>query len=777
MRNVPISFTMWIAVALFVGCTSLLVAEDRRFSVRDSIEMSTFSEPSGRDASATAQPSPDGKYSLVVTSRGLISSNKVESTIWLFDNATIRKLLGDLTGTYHLPLPRRLVTLSAVPVAEASNSYESVVSNLRWALDSRSIYFLTQRSNGLHQLCEIDVKTSVVRRLSPAAYDVERYGSVGRVMVYTGTHIERLQFPGTRTLPKQSSDAGTVVTGMPLAKILFPNDSASPTPQSHELWFIRNGRAHQVVDRSFPSQKLDLYHYSDVLSISPDGRSVIQIKPVTGIPEPWEAYVPQVGFEGWRLHHDNSRNTSPDNEFRARQYVLTDIQTGRSSPLVDAPFGEALAYLEKAQATWSQDGKRILLTNTFLPLTSVDEPDRLQRTHPCSVAIVDVSPREVHCVAFSRNAMYVASAQNRLPLRLKAASFGANKDEVILQFGWWQDNRSQTERYQDLNGQWRIVETRRNPAPPEEQPKTEAYAGAFSLRVKQSLNEPPVLWATESVTGKEREIWNPNPQFAHILFGTASRYHWIDKTGFEWIGGLILPVGYVPGRRYPLVLETHGFQDSAFITDGQYTTGMAARPLASEGIVVLEVPDNYEHHQELSEASVNVLGYESAIDQLTSDGLIDPKRVGIIGFSRTSWYVESALIKDPYRFTAASISDGIDYSYMQELIFGSNQMSEGQTVYGMKPFGGGLKKWLQWAPGFHLDKIQTPLLLTSITPMSVLTEWEIYSSLYQQNKPVELIYIPGGQHILQKPQDRFVSQQGTVDWYQFWLNQSERPNP
>jgi dipeptidyl aminopeptidase/acylaminoacyl peptidase len=763
-----------ITIALLVSCISLLAAEDRRFSVRDSIEMNTFSEPSGRDTSAVVQRSPDGKYSLVVTSRGLISSNEVESTVWLFDNAPIQKFMRDMSGTYRLPLPRKLATLSEVPVAEASNSYEAVVSNLRWTPDSRSIYFLAQRSNGLHQLCAIDVKTAVVRPLTPSGYNVERYSFLGRVVLYTATHRDRSQFAGGSTPRIQRP---TVVTGMPLGNILFPYNSAWPIARSHELWSIREGHARQIVNLASRSPTLDTYHDSDVLSISPDGRSVIQIKPVTDIPESWEAYEPQVGFEGWRFHHDNFKATSPNNEFRARQYVLVDITTGRTRPLIDAPYGEALAHLEKAQATWSRDGKRVLLTNTFLPLKDVDKSTLLQRTHPCSVAIVEIPSREVHCLAFSRNAMYVSSAENSAPLRLKAAAFGVNDDEVILKFGWWQDNRNLTERYRSLNGQWQIVEKDHGLPTGDKQPNVEGSAGAFSLRIKQSLNEPPVLWATNAVTGTEREIWDPNPQFANMAFGTASKYHWIDPTGFEWTGGLIMPVDYVPGRRYPLVLETHGFHDSEFITDGQYTTAMAARPLASAGIIVLQVPDNYEHHQELSEAAVNVLGYESAVDQLTLDGLIDPKRVGIIGFSRTSWYVESSLIKNPRRFAAASIADGIDYSYMQELIFGSDQTSEGQTVYGTKPFGEGLKKWLEWAPGFHLDKIQTPLLLTSITPMSVLTEWEIYSSLFQQKKPVELLYIPGGQHILQKPQDRLASQQGAVDWYQFWLNDTERPNP
>jgi len=38
----------------------------------------------------------------------------------------------------------------------------------------------------------------------------------------------------------------------------------------------------------------------------------------------------------------------------------------------------------------------------------------------------------------------------------------------------------------------------------------------------------------------------------------------------------------------------------------------------------------------------------------------------------------------------------------------------------------------------------------------------------------QLVEIPHGQHVLQKPQERYSSQQGAVDWFQFWLQGYER---
>ena len=97
---------------------------------------------------------------------------------------------------------------------------------------------------------------------------------------------------------------------------------------------------------------------------------------------------------------------------------------------------------------------------------------------------------------------------------------------------------------------------------------------------------------------------------------------------------------------------------------------------------------------------------------------------------------------------------------------------------GAKPIGNaGLKQWTDNALGFNLDQIVAPLRIEAIAPISVISEWEIYSSLKMQGKPVDLIYLPGGQHILQKPLERLASQQGNVDWFRFWLQGYEDRDP
>jgi len=60
---------------------------------------------------------------------------------------------------------------------------------------------------------------------------------------------------------------------------------------------------------------------------------------------------------------------------------------------------------------------------------------------------------------------------------------------------------------------------------------------------------------------------------------------------------------------------------------------------------------------------------------------------------------------------------------------------------------------------------------------SFFVEWEWFAALTRLNKPVDMVYIQDGQHVLQKPWDQMVSQQGNVDWFCFWLKGDEDPAP
>ena len=169
--------------------------------------------------------------------------------------------------------------------------------------------------------------------------------------------------------------------------------------------------------------------------------------------------------------------------------------------------------------------------------------------------------------------------------------------------------------------------------------------------------------------------------------------------------------------------------------------------------------------------------FETAIDYLYERGLIDPARVGIIGFSRTCLYVKYMLVHSNYKIAAASVADGVDGGYFQYIAMGDSLADESDQLYGVPPFGGGLAVWTKSSPGFRLDTVTAALRIQAMGPGSLLGEWEWFEGLTRLQRPAELVYMPTGTHILERPRDRMVSQQGDVDWFAFWLKNEEDLDP
>ena len=753
------------------------------FTVRDAIAMTTFSDPSGRRPGGVASASPDGRFFYAVTTRGILGVNKVESTLWLFPAQSVRCYLNSFRSS---PPPATVAArIAAVPRMFSAQPYASMITDVRWSPDSKKIYFRGEDSDGEKRLYEVDLARGTLRALTPPGYGVQQFDFAKGTIVYTANRTGQKAdgIPWSRA-NAVNADAGAV-TGMGLEDILrFPEEGhgMGSARELADLWIGREGRPFERVETQGASRSPvpDVEHSLNVLSLGPDGHSVIRLLPVDEIPEAWSAYNPKPGFESWRISPQDRFLVEPTYWYRLREYMLIDTRTGAEKPLIAAPNGDTLAEEDMSAAIWSRDGRRVLLGNVALPLEGVDPSERLQRRQVCALASVDLPSLATKCIAFTRDATVVIDPSNPRPLRVVSARFDASDDQVIISLAW-HGKWGQTEKYQLVDGRWQLART--TPGDPfTGQPLDDADGArttGLRLVVRQDLNTPPALWAEDPVTGHAKPLWDPNPALAHKQLGRARMYEWTDPSGYRWKGILVLPPNFEAGKRYPLVIQTHGFLDFAFLSDGMYPTAEAARPLAAEGMLVLQTTGRPDHYDTDKEAHDENVGWKAAIDQLAKDGLVDRARVGIAGFSRTCWQVEQALISDPELYRAAVVADGLDDSYMTYWLFaeGRPSMAKGyEKIIGSAPLGDGLERWVRQAPGFHLDKVMTPVRIEAIGPSSILTEWETYAALRRQKKPVDLIYIPAGQHVLEKPLDRLASQQGTVDWFRFWLQDREDPD-
>src|SRR5690606_31215116 len=202
--------------------------------------------------------------------------------------------------------------------------------------------------------------------------------------------------------------------------------------------------------------------------------------------------------------------------------------------------------------------------------------------------------------------------------------------------------------YQRRGGSW----LQKRSAP---QAESGSSRRGVKLFVEQSLNEPPIVVALDEVSGDKRRILDLNPWLDEYRLGRVEKITWEVDGDLPWFGGLYLPPDYVPGVRYPLLLQTHGFDEKTFSLHG-IVRNFPGQAVAAHGIVVLQVAERHGEQQRYlgtAEEWPGVqAGYEAAIDHLDALGIIDRSRVGIQGWSRTGPHVGYTLTHSSYAFAA-----------------------------------------------------------------------------------------------------------------------------
>jgi dipeptidyl aminopeptidase/acylaminoacyl peptidase len=747
LRKVEIIWVFIFVFTLLCGAHSqIALAQQAKkpFTVADDVGLTLFGTPNG--ASPKVLFSPDGQHFAVWTERGRLDVNRVEDSLRFYRSQDVEDFL-KRSDTPPLPSPEWIVN--------RSSSEGPVINDWRWLADSSGVAFLGRTLHGDQRLFLADLRKKTVDALTTATKSVRDFDVHGKQQfVYDAT--DPVEEKKLQEKVQAEREAPVIVgTGRSLSELLLPDDPRVRRLSSRRhLWAFVDGKRFEVKQNGAPILP------NGGLALSPDGGSLVTTLPVPEIPLSWETlYPPPVA--AWpirdRQHYAiHSGRQDAQRDSSVHQFVRINLHTGGIQSLTDGPYGNDVGWWANGPPSWSSDGQAILLSGTFL--NSKDQgPSR-----PC-VAVVDLSSKLGNCVEVLKE-----HGEEGFHVIADARFVGGDRRRVLVSFHRPQDGGIETTEYgQTVNAAWHVVRRSK---------KEEAEIGHDGLEaaVKQSFNDPPLLIATEKQVS--RVIWDPNPQLKNIELGEASVYTWKDKDGKEWRGGLYKPSDYKAGRRYPLVIQSHGFAEGEFRPSGGFPTASAARELAAIGIVVLQVGTVGECGVVTpDEGSCNASGYETVANQLVSEGLADPDKIGIIGFSRTCYYVMETLTFGPLHLRAASITDGVMVDYLQYMLFDPG--SEFDPMIGAQPFGEGLQKWLRRSPGFNLDKITAPLLVVGEGSLSVLGMWQPYAGLQYLKKPVDLMMLNTAEHVLTNPAIRTASQGGSVDWFRFWLLDEEDSDP
>lgn len=270
-----------------------------------------------------------------------------------------------------------------------------------------------------------------------------------------------------------------------------------------------------------------------------------------------------------------------------------------------------------------------------------------------------------------------------------------------------------------------------------------------------------------------RMLSDHNEEFAAAFdWGSVESYDAVSEDGTRIGAILVKPPGFRAGTRYPTIAYIHGGP----VGQDAHEFDASAQVFAAQGYVV--VMPNYRgssgRGREFSRSiyadwgNLEIQDIHAVVDKLVEDGLADPTRLAIGGWSYGGMSTNYAIATDN-RFAAAVSGAAISNMITG---YGTDQyIWQYENEIGL-PWES-VDTYLKISyPFFHADRIKTPTLFMCGEKdfnVPLINSEQMYQALRSLEVPTQLVIYPGQNHGLSKPsyiQDRL---ERMLEWYGRYL--------
>jgi len=283
-----------------------------------------------------------------------------------------------------------------------------------------------------------------------------------------------------------------------------------------------------------------------------------------------------------------------------------------------------------------------------------------------------------------------------------------------------------------------------------------------------------------------RKLTSFNGQTANWTTSTLEIVSWKSQDGATIEGVLHKPLDFDASRKYPLLVVIHGGPTGVSRPIPFTSTIYPIDVWVPRGVLVLE--PNYRgsagYGERFRSLNVRNLGVGDAwdvisgIDTLIAKGLVDPAKVGVMGWSQGGYISAFLATHDAARFKAISVGAGI---------------SDWMTYYvntDIHPFTRQYLKATPWddpeiyaktSPITYIKQAReakTPTLIqhgATDQRVPLPNAFELYQGLQDQNVPVKLIVYQGFGgigHGPSKPKSHRATMDHNLEWFDQYLFQT-----
>jgi dipeptidyl aminopeptidase/acylaminoacyl peptidase len=282
-------------------------------------------------------------------------------------------------------------------------------------------------------------------------------------------------------------------------------------------------------------------------------------------------------------------------------------------------------------------------------------------------------------------------------------------------------------------------------------------------------DQPAEVWTLDG--GKLATRTNSNPQVAGWAHGQVRELEWTSsRDGRRITGVLVTPPGWKPGTPLPTLVDLHGGPGEAWWSGWLGSWHDWAQLLSTRGYAVLLPNPRGSEGQghaftELARHDWGGADFQDildGVDMLQAQGVIDPQRLGIGGWSYGG-YMSAWAVTQSKRFKAAIVGAGV-------IDIGAMALTTDVPSYLPGYFGDPVKNRAEYdahSPIRYVDRVTTPVLILhgEADQRVPLSQGQMfYRALKFNGTPVEMVTYPRGPHWFHEQAAGRDVQQRVLDW-------------
>jgi dipeptidyl aminopeptidase/acylaminoacyl peptidase len=277
------------------------------------------------------------------------------------------------------------------------------------------------------------------------------------------------------------------------------------------------------------------------------------------------------------------------------------------------------------------------------------------------------------------------------------------------------------------------------------------------------MTSEPNIWVAGPQFISPRQVTVLNPSLSPYTFGTSRLIDYVSEDGQHLQSALLLPAGYEPGKRYPMLVWVYASDYGSRLVNHFGLWGDISpfnfQLLATRGYAIIAPDMPVRVGTPMRDMMKTVM---PAIDRAVALGIADPNRLAVAGQSNGG-YSTLALIVQTHRFKAAIMNAGFGdlagfYGCMRHI--GASATGKPVWIDWVVTHGGAMgvppwsapERYVTNSPVYYLDRITTPLLMQDGANDDCIVEFsdEVFIDLQSMGKDVTYLRYGDENHILER---------------------------